>query len=205
MDSSILEIASNLLNSKRFNSLAFSVAIAALVVWYFNQADLIWLFIGLVFAIYSLIAIARYTIKRVGQYRKSNKEKFEKNIQIQKNIEQSRNEQLALVSPIFQGLSEKSKQNLAYIVLKGEKDLVYSNRFIFKHGHDYHSKIYFALYQAREATSFDGNGIFSRSLVVIEELNESSSVVIDYVLLEFINNYISDNHLTLSSYEQQDK
>ena len=205
MDSSILEIASNLLNSKRFNSLAFSVAIAALVVWYFNQADLIWLFIGLVFSIYSLIAIARYAIKRVGQYRKSSKEKLEKSILIQKNIEQSHNEQLALVSPIFQGLSEKSKQNLAYIVLKGEKDLVYSNRFIFKHGHDYHSKIYFALYQAREATSFDGNGIFSRSLVVIEELNESSSVVIDYVLLEFINNYISDNHLTLSSYEQQDK
>lgn len=205
MDSSILEIASNFLNSKRFNSLAFSVAIAALVVWYFNQADLIWLFIGLVFSIYSLIAIARYAIKRVGQYRKSSKEKLEKSILIQKNIEQSHNEQLALVSPIFQGLSEKSKQNLAYIVLKGEKDLVYSNRFIFKHDRDYHSKAYFALYQAREATSFDGNGFFSRSLVVIEELNESSSVVIDYVLLEFINNYISDNHITLSSYEQQDK
>lgn len=205
MDSSILEIVSNLLNSKRFNSLAFSIAIAALVVWYFNQADLIWLFIGLVFSIYSLIAIARYIIKRVGQYRKSSKEKLERSILIQKNIEQSRNEQLALVSPIFQGLSEESKRNLAYIVLKGEKDLVYSNRFIFKHDHDYHSKTYFALYQAREATSFDGNGIFSRSLVVIEELNESSSVIIDGVLLELINNYILDNHITLSSYEQQDE
>lgn len=205
MDSNILEIASNLLNSKRFNSLAFSVAIAALVVWYYNQADLIWLFIGLVFAIYSLIAILRYIIKRIGQYGKTRKEKFEKNIQIQKNREQNRNEQLALVSPIFQGLSEKSKQNLAYIVLKGEKDLVYSNRFIFKHDPDYQSKTYFALYQAREATSFDGNGIFSRSLVIIEELNESSSVVIDDVLLEFINKYISDNNITLSSYEQQDQ
>lgn len=205
MDSSILEIASNLLNSKRFNSLAFSVAIAALVIWYFNQADLIWLFIGLVFSIYSLISVARYIIKRVGEYRKLSKEKLEKSILVQNNIEQNRNEQLALVSPIFQGLSEKSKQNLAYIVLKGDKDLVYSNRFIFKHTPEYFSKIYFVLSRAREATTFDGDGISYRTLVFLNELYDSTTVEIHGILLEFVNQYIQDNNITLSSYEQQDE
>ena len=205
METKFIEIVSNLLNNKNLPPLAFFAGLASFVAWYSFNGDLYYLVIGLAFLGFSIYAFIRNCYKHLNDYRKDrNAQKAHQIIQQREN-EKKRIENLAEVSHIFLGLSEENKHNLAYIVLKGEKDMVYSNRFIFKHTPEYFSKIYFVLSRAQEATTFDGDGISYRTLVFLNELYDSTTVEIHGILLEFINQYIKDNNITLSSYEQQDE
>lgn len=205
METKFIEIVSNLLNSKNLPPLAFFVGLASFVAWYSFNGDLYYLVIGLALLGFSIYALIRYSYKRINDFRTDRKAQKAHQIMQQRENEKKRIDNLAEVSPIFLGLSEENKHNLAYIVLKGEKDLVYSNRFIFKHDQEYYSKIDLILYRVHDATSYDGNGIYYKSLVFLKKLYDSTTVEINDILLDFINQYIQDNHITLSSYEQQDE
>ncbi len=205
METKFIEIVSNLLNSKNLPPLAFFVGLASFVAWYSFNGDLYYLVIGLALLGFSIYALIRYCYKLIQDSRKTRNEQRKKSFLAQKDNEQKKAKRIADVSHIFMGLSDENKHNLAFLVLKGDKDMVYDNRFIFRLDEQYYPDIALALNRAHEATTYGIDDIYQKSLVNIQELHDSTTVVFNDVLLAFVQKFITDNHLTLSSYEQQDE